>query len=137
MAALAMLGLSGCSNSGAEAVEALRADPLADARFEGVSQVGETVTSEGSSGAAGSPATLRRDLRSDGADLGAAAAVVAEVARSEGWDVQPGADGLPGAYSGTKRVDGRVLSLAVTPVPDNGGGYGSEFQLELSTRWSG
>ena len=48
MAALVVLGLPGCSNPGTEAVEALRDDPLADAHFGGVSQVGETVTSEGS-----------------------------------------------------------------------------------------
>lgn len=135
--AAAVFALGSCSNPGRQAVAALKSDPMATADITGVSQSGVTVTNAGSSGAAGSPATLRRDLVAADDDLAAATAAAAEAARSAGWTVEPNPSSVENSYTGTRTIDGRSARITITPTPDESGGYRSRFQLELSTRWSG
>lgn len=137
MGALAALVLGGCSNPGARAVAALEAEPVATAEIDGVSQTGATATNPGSSGAAGSPATLRRDLVAQDDDLVAAIAATVDAARSTGWSIEPNPAAVEHSYTGTKSVGGRIARITITPTPDENGGYANEFQLELSLRWSG
>lgn len=133
--AAALLALGACANPGKEAVSALESDPMATIEVTGVSQSGDTVTSTGSSGATGSPATLRRDFVAAD-DLAAATSATAEAARSAGWTVDANSSSVPNSYTGTKTIDGRAARISITPTPDEGGGYDHDFQLELSLRRS-
>lgn len=134
IAVLALVGVTGCSDRGTDIVESLARDPLVTATFEGVVQIGSAITSPGSAGAVGSPARLQRNLRARG-ELDAAMSVVAGEARRLGWLVEPNASGVPGSFTGTKRIGDDSARLVITPTPGDDDRHGKEFRLELSVRW--
>ncbi len=134
-AALAILVavVSGCATDRSVLAE-LKADPLATASFDGVSQ-DRVTTSPGVSGAVGSPAEVTRRLRATSGSWEHGAATVAEAARRHGWKVGADSGGDPGTYKGAKRIGGRTAGLSIIPRRDANGQETDRFLLTLTIRY--
>ena len=117
--------LTSCT-TGADRLEVLRSDPMADYDLPNALAVRVT-ESPGSTGpGVPSPATLRRTFTVSHGIVLAELDVIADAAWSEGWTIDEGAYGR---YSGDKIIDGLYSQIRITGIDNDNVAW-----FQLSTR---
>lgn len=117
--------LTSCT-TGADRLEVLRSDPMADYDLPNALAV-KVTESPGSTGpGVGAPATLRRTFTVPHGTVLAELDVIADAARSEGWTIDEGANG---GYSGDKTIDGLFSQIRIRGIDND-----NVVWFQLSTR---